>query len=68
VGFLGAGANRVGDLVPGTAVEPCVGDHLGQEPLGLLDEAGDQVIAMISSPSQAPRRRARSASASSIRS
>lgn len=39
VGLLGAGADRVGDLVPAVPVESGVGHHLGQEPLGLVDEA-----------------------------
>jgi hypothetical protein len=42
VGFFGAGAYRAGDLVPSVPVEPCICHHLGQEPLGLVDEARDQ--------------------------
>src|SRR6266480_274803 len=40
--LVGAGGQGLGDLVPGVAVEPGIGDELGQEAFGLVDEAGDQ--------------------------
>lgn len=39
---VGAGAECVGDLVPGAAVGSGVIHELRQAPLGLLDEAGNQ--------------------------
>ena len=38
----GAGAEGVGDLVPGVAVGAGVVDELGEEAFGLVGEAGDE--------------------------
>ncbi len=40
--LLGAGGQCLGDLVPGAAVEPGIGDELGEEAFGLAGEAGDE--------------------------
>src|SRR5258707_1983765 len=41
--LLGAGGQRGSDLVPGVAVEPGADHELGEEALGLVDEAGDEM-------------------------
>ena len=43
LGFVGAGADQGGDVVPGGAVEVGGGDGLGEPAEGLVDEAGEQV-------------------------
>jgi hypothetical protein len=39
---VGAGAEGVGDLVPGVAVGAGIVDELGKEAFGLVGEAGDE--------------------------
>jgi SAM-dependent methyltransferase len=67
-GFCRAGGQGAGDHVPAVPVEAGVGDQFGQERSAWSMRLAIRVIAVRSSPSQAPRRSASAARASSMRS